>query len=188
MKTYKDILGTDFKEGMTAEEIEALICQRYKALVDSESKLKTSLTNANSDAANWKKKYQETLSEEEQKRIAQQEEYNALVKERDSLKKDKTISEHYANLIALGYDDALAKETASAMYDNDYQKVYDNQKVFIKAQNEKIKAEAMKKNPTPPAGDPKQVTKESFDKMTYSEMVELQKTNPALYAELTKND
>lgn len=188
MKTYKDILGTDYKDGMTAEEIEVAVCSHYKALVDSESKLKASLTNANSDAANWKKKYQETLSEEEQKRIAKQEEYDALVKERDSLKKDKTISEHYANLISLGYEDALARETATAMFDNDYQKVYDNQKIFLKAQNDKIRAEAMKKNPTPPAGDPKQVTKETFDNMTYSEMVELQKTNPALYAELTKND
>ncbi len=186
MKTFKEILGTDYKDGMTAEQIEEMVCQRYEALVGSESKLKTSVSNANSEAANWKKKYQETLSEEEQKRIAQEEQMNTLIQERDALKKDKIISDHYANLVALGYDENLARETAQAMFENDFSKVFANQKTFLAGQSEKIKAEAMKKNPTPPAGDPKQITKAEFDKMTYSQMIELQKTNPALYNELIK--
>lgn len=188
MKTFKELLGNDYKEGLTAEQLEEMVCSRYEALVGSENKLKISVGNANSEAANWKKKYQETLTEEEQKRVARDEEYNTLIKERDTLKKDKTISEHYANLISLGYEESLAKETATAMYDNDYQKVFDNQKIFIANQSERIKAEAMKKNPTPPAGDPNKITKAEFEKMSYNQMVELQKTNPVLYNELTKNE
>ncbi len=42
-----------------------------------------------------------------------------MKKELDELRKDKTISEYKAKLIAQGYNEALASDTAQAMADGD---------------------------------------------------------------------
>ena len=108
---------------------------------------------AASDAASWKKKHNELLTEDERKK---QEDADALAnmkKELDELRKDKTISEFKAKLIAQGYDEALASDTAQAMADGDIAKVFANQGKFLEDYAKKVKADAMKKTPKPPAGD-----------------------------------
>ena len=108
---------------------------------------------AASDAASWKKKHNELLTEDERKK---QEDADALAnmkKELDELRKDKTISEYKAKLIAQGYDEALASDTAQAMADGDTDKVFANQGKFLEDYAKKVKADAMKKTPKPPAGD-----------------------------------
>lgn len=108
---------------------------------------------AASDAASWKKKHNELLTEDERKK---QEDADALAnmkKELDELRKDKTISEYKAKLIAQGYDEALASDTAQAMADGDTAKVFANQGKFLEDYAKKVKADAMKKTPKPPAGD-----------------------------------
>ena len=108
---------------------------------------------AASDAASWKKKHNELLTEDERKK---QEDADALAnmkKELDELRKDKTISEFKAKLIAQGYDEALASDTAQAMADGDTAKVCAKQGKFLEDYAKKVKADAMKKTPKPPAGD-----------------------------------
>lgn len=108
---------------------------------------------AASEAASWKKKHNELLTEDERKK---QEDADALAnmkKELDELRKDKTISEFKAKLIAQGYDEALASDTAQAMADGDTAKVFANQGKFLEDYAKKVKADAMKKTPKPPAGD-----------------------------------
>ena len=108
---------------------------------------------AASDAASWKKKHNELLTEDERKK---QEDADALAdmkKELDELRKDKTVSEFKAKLIAQGYDEALASDTAQAMADGDTAKVFANQGKFLEDYAKKVKADAMKKTPKPPAGD-----------------------------------
>ena len=108
---------------------------------------------AASDAASWKKKHNELLTEDERKK---QEDADALAnmkKELDELRKDKTTSEFKAKLIAQGYDEALASDTAQAMADGDTDKVFANQGKFLEDYAKKVKADAMKKTPKPPAGD-----------------------------------
>ena len=108
---------------------------------------------AASEAASWKKKHNELLTEDERKK---QEDADALAnmkKELDELRKDKTVSEFKAKLIAQGYDEALASDTAQAMADGDTAKVFANQGKFLEDYAKKVKADAMKKTPKPPAGD-----------------------------------
>lgn len=108
---------------------------------------------AASDAASWKKKHNELLTEDERKK---QEDADALAnmkKELDELRKDKTVSEFKAKLIAQGYDEALASDTAQAMADGDTAKVFANQGKFLEDYAKKVKADAMKKTPKPPAGN-----------------------------------
>lgn len=186
MKIYENILGQDYNKDLTQEQLDDLIIEKFNQSKNDITKLKEVITKSNSDASAWKKKYQTTLTEEEQKNSRQQEEILKIKEEYELLKKDKTINEHYTNFITLGYDEELAKNTAIAMYDNDFSVVFNNQKAFLKKQEEKYKAEIMKNNPIPQASLPRKITKEDFSKMSYTDMVKLSKESPQLYNELIK--
>ena len=139
---------------MSAEDkLKALEAFEYDDNAAEVERLKGAVSKANSEAAGWKKKHNELLTEDERKK---QEDADALAnmkKELDELRKDKTISEFKAKLIAQGYDEALASDTAQAMADGDTAKVFANQGKFLEDYAKKVKADAMKKTPKPPAGD-----------------------------------
>ena len=103
---------------------------------------------AASDAASWKKKHNELLTEDERKK---QEDADALAnmkKELDELRKDKTISEFKAK----GYDEKLAADTAKAMADGNTDKVFANQQIFLETYAKQVKASAMQGTPKPASG------------------------------------
>ena len=139
---------------MSAEDkLKALEEFEYEDNTAEVERLRGAVSKANSEAASWKKKHNELLTEDERKK---QEDADALAnmkKELDELRKDKTISEFKAKLIAQGYDEALASDTAQAMADGDTAKVFANQGKFLEDYAKKVKADAMKKTPKPPAGD-----------------------------------
>lgn len=139
---------------MSAEDkLKALEAFEYEDNTAEVERLRGAVSKANSEAASWKKKHNELLTEDERKK---QEDADALAnmkKELDELRKDKTISEYKAKLIAQGYDEALAFDTAQAMADGDTAKVFANQGKFLEDYAKKVKADAMKKTPKPPAGD-----------------------------------
>lgn len=139
---------------MSAEDkLKALEEFEYEDNTAEVERLRGAVSKANSEAASWKKKHNELLTEDERKK---QEDADALAnmkKELDELRKDKTISEYKAKLIAQGYDEALASDTAQAMADGDTAKVFANQGKFLEDYAKKVKADAMKKTPKPPAGD-----------------------------------
>ena len=139
---------------MSAEDkLKALEEFEYEDNTAEVERLRVAVSKANSEAASWKKKHNELLTEDERKK---QEDADALAnmkKELDELRKDKTISEFKAKLIAQGYDEALASDTAQAMADGDTAKVFANQGKFLEDYAKKVKADAMKKTPKPPAGD-----------------------------------
>lgn len=141
-------------EEMSAEDkLKALEAFEYEDNAAEVERLKGAVSKANSEAASWKKKHSELLTEDERKK---QEDADALAnmkKELDELRKDKTISEYKAKLIAQGYDEALAADTAQAMVDGDTAKVFANQGKFLEDYAKKVKADALKKTPKPPAGD-----------------------------------
>ena len=139
---------------MSAEDkLKALEAFEYDDNAAEVERLKGAVSKANSEAAGWKKKHNELRTEDERKK---QEDADALAnmkKELDELRKDKTISEYKAKLIAQGYNEALASDTAQAMADGDTAKVFANQGKFLEDYAKKVKADAMKKTPKPPAGD-----------------------------------
>ena len=94
---------------MSAEDkLKALEAFEYDDNAAEVERLKGAVSKANSEAAGWKKKHNELLTEDERKK---QEDADALAnmkKELDELRKDKTISEYKAKLIAQGYNEALA--------------------------------------------------------------------------------
>lgn len=74
-------------------------------------KQKNALSKANSEAAEWKRKHNALLSEEEKKKQEDADKLAQMEQELADLRKGKTVSEYKAKFVAQGYDEALAEET-----------------------------------------------------------------------------
>ncbi len=169
-------------ENMTSEEkVAALEGFEYDDFSAEVTKLKGNLTKANSEAAEWKKKHNALLSEEELKK----QEYEDLQNKVKQLTTEKDLANHKANFVALGYDDALATETAQALLKGDTEKVFANQKKFQEQREKQIKADALKDIPEPPPGEPgKTKTKEDLRKMSPLERFNFSREHPDEYKEI----
>lgn len=138
---------------MTPEQkLAALEGFEYEDNAAEVERLKNANTKANSEAAEWKRKHKELLSEDERKKQEEAEKLTQMEKELADLRKDKTVSEYKAKYIAQGYKEDLATETAQALADGDTAKVFANQQKFLEEYTKSVKAEAMKNTPKPPAG------------------------------------
>lgn len=134
---------------MSAEEkLKALEAFEY----DDAERVKGLLSKANAEAAEWKRKHHELLSEDEKQKQEREESISAMQKELDELRTAKTVSEFTAKLVSQGYDEALAADTAKAMAAGDSAKVFANQQKFLDAYTQRMKAEILKNTPTPQGG------------------------------------
>lgn len=121
----KEVLGDAYKEGMTFEEVEAAL-EKVNVPEDNSAeieRLKNALSKSNSEAAGYKKQLREKMTEDEQKKQKEQEEREELQNKYDKLLRESIIAKNKAKLVALGYDESLADETAEAMADGDSEKV-----------------------------------------------------------------
>ena len=142
-----------------------------------------------SELAQKKKDLQARMTEEEKAKAENEALLQQYKEEAETLKKEKTISENKAKLIAIGYDDSLATETATAMANGDLATVLKNQQTFVENVKKIAKGEAMSQV-TPPAGKAtdgsKTITKEQFKAMNVAQRTELYQSNRELYDELSK--
>ena len=184
----KDLLKDAYKEDMTIEEInEALKSIELPTDNSAEvERLKTALSKSNSEVADYKRQMREKMTADEIKAKEEAEKQEKLQKDYDELLKKVTVSENKAKLLALGYEDALATETAEAMANGELDKVFANQKKHLTAVEKKVRSEILKDTPSPDGGNGgKTITKEDFAKMTYSERAKVYEENPDVYNELT---
>lgn len=138
---------------MSAEDkLKALEGFEYEDNAAELEKQKNALSKANSEAAEWKRKHNALLSEEEKKKQEDAEKLTQMEQELADLRKGKTVSEYKAKFVAQGYDESLAEETAKALADGDSAKVFANQSKFLEEYAKKVKADAIKKTPKPGAG------------------------------------
>ena len=152
MSYLSDLLGDSYKEGMTEEEISVAletVGRNRKAEID---KLKNALSNANSEAADYRRKLRDKQSDDERTAEEQKKAHEQLVQENTELKKTISISEKKAKLISMGYDENLADETATAMVNGDMDTVIVNQNKYIEAQKKIIQADHMRNTPRPTDG------------------------------------
>jgi hypothetical protein len=182
-----DLLKDAYKEGMTIEEINAAL-EGIELPTDNSAeidRLKNALSKSNSEAANYKKQLNEKLTAEELKAKEDAEKWDALVKERDELLREKTIAGHKAKYLALGYEEKLATETAEAMANGELDKVFANQKKHIESVEKKIRADVLKETPKPEGGNSSEtITKEKFSKMSIAEQYKYSVEHPEEYKKL----
>lgn len=138
-----------------------------------------------SELAEKKKQLKDKMTEDEQKAQKEQEEREELQSKYDKLLRESEISKHKAKLVALGYDEKLADETALAMVDGDMEKVFTNQKKHLDSVEKRVRAEALKDTPKPtPDGNSKTMTLEKFRKLSPEERHAFYVEHPEEYKEL----
>lgn len=183
----KEVLGDAYKEGMTFEEVGAAL-EKVTVPEDNSAeieRLKNALSKSNSEAAGYKKQLREKMTEDEQKKQKEQEEREELQNKYDKLLRESVIAKNKAKLVALGYEEALADETAEAMADGDSDKVFANQQKHLASFEKKVRAEALKGTPKPtPDGDSKTMTLEKFRKLSPTERHKFYTEHPDEYKEL----
>ena len=142
-----------------------------------------------SELAAKKKELNAKLSEDEKKRRQEHEDREKLQSAYDQLLRDSKISKFKAELLAMGYEDKLASETAEAMVDGDNDKVFANQKKQLEVVQKAARAEALKNTPKPqPDGDGKAMTLTEFRKLSPQERYAFAEKNPEDYKALYNTD
>lgn len=74
--------------------------------------------------------------------------------ELEQLRREKTVSGYKAKLMGIGYDEALAAETANGLPDGVSDEFFANQQKFLNQQKKAIEAQALNLQPGLTAGDP----------------------------------
>ena len=139
---------------------------------DSEevTKLKSALSKANSDAAEWKRQFREKQTEAERAEAERAEREKAVEDELRTLRRDKTVSGYIAQCLTLGYTQDLALKAAEAMADNDAAAIISCQQEFLEAKTKELEAAALNKQPKISVGAPptaKDADHEADNKLRY---------------------
>ena len=148
---YADMTAEDKLKALEEYEIET---PAPKDNGDEITKLKTALSNANSQAADFKRQLREKQTEEERKEAERAEREKSVQEELAGLRRDKAISGYYAQCLSLGYEKDLALTAAEAMADNDAARILECQQKFLENKQKELEAAALNKQPTLTIGSP----------------------------------
>ena len=183
----KDLLKDAYQEGMTLEDIE-------KALEDIElpadntaeiDRLKNALSKSNSEAADYKRQLKEKMSAEELKAKEDAEKWEEMERNYNALLKKDAISTNKAKLLALGYEEGLANDTAEAMANGELDKVFAYQKKHLDNVEKRIRTEILKDTPKPDGGrSSNEMTKEKLRGMSVEERYKFSIEHPEEYKQI----
>lgn len=130
------------KETPPAPSVDELLT-RVKALESDLAKQKAATSNASSDAAEWKKKYRETLDEQTRTAQEQAEALENLRKENASYKEREKTANYTAKLMSAGYDADTASKMAVALPADLGDEFFASQKAFLDNQKKSYEAAKM---------------------------------------------
>lgn len=188
----KALLGASYKDGMTPDEIvnalDDLEEDPIKKAQEEAKNLKTRLSEANSEAANFKKQLRAKLTEEEAKKAEQEEALATMKNQLEELKKEKELAGLTAKFASAGFEDA--GKVASAFMENDIDSFVTAINAKSEKDKDKYKAELMKGTKRPFIGDPegKKITKEELYKMPLVDRVKFIQEHRDEYDQLMKED
>lgn len=151
--TLKSLLGDAYHEGMTTEEIDAVLDDAIKGVTASaEDKGKALLSKRNSEIADLKKKLTEKMTDEERRVAEEAAAKKALEDENASLKRQIAKSNHVSSFLSGGYTAEQAEAAAEAVLNGDTAGLMNIQLEVMKAQKAAIEASVMKDTPRPEVG------------------------------------
>lgn len=145
-----------------------------------------------SEAADFKRKLRERMTEEEaaQAKAAEEREkaaadLAAIQAELNQLRTEKLVGENMAKFLGLGYGEKLARETAEAMVNGETDIVFRNHAKFLAEHEKTIRAELLRDTPKPPAGNGEATpSKTDVKKLSLAEKQKLFTENPEQYKEI----
>jgi len=154
-----DVSRIDGYEGMSAEQkLAALESYEFEAPVATESsdvtKLKASLSRANSEAADYKRQLREKQTEAERDAAERAESDKAIQEELQMLRRERLVASYEKQCLGLGYDSELAASTAQAMVDGRFNDVFAAQKTFLENKQKSLEAAALNRQPELMGGKP----------------------------------
>ena len=121
---------------------------------DEITRLENALPKSNSEAADYRKKWQSTLSEQERIEAERQQRENDMQTQLNTLLKEKQTSEYEKSFLATGYSPELAKSSATAMADGNNAQVFADMNAFIAERTKQLQAEALNNQPQLTNGSP----------------------------------
>lgn len=117
-------------------------------------KLKTLLSKANGEAAEYKRQLRLKQTEQERAEAERAEQEQAMRDELATLRKEKAVSDYTAKCVSLKMDADLAAQTANALADGNIDAVFDCLKSFVEATETRLNNEMLNRQPGLSAGTP----------------------------------
>ena len=140
MKATEKIEG--YSEMSAEDKLKALESLEIEDSADV-TKLKNLLSKANSESAEWRRKLNEKMTEQEKAEAERLESEKKIQEELAQLRKEKAISNVKNNYLSLGYDDATANEAAIAQVDGDTNALFEAQKKHSAAMKAALEKEKL---------------------------------------------
>lgn len=194
----KALLGDKFTEELSVEDLLKLandieyVDPTSVVAKDVYDRLKLANDKNSHDASEWKKKYNSTLTEQEQAKIASEQASAELQAKYDALLKETNVMKYTNQFLASGMDEKLAKSSAEALADGDMDTVFENQKKFASSVKKQVTDELLKDTPKPDGGNPNgddipKVTRKDISKMSLQEQLKFSKEHPEEYKQAYGN-
>lgn len=141
-----------------------------------------------SELAAKKKELASKLTEDEQRKLQEQQALEELQSKYDKLLRESEISSFKAKLLGMGYDEKLASATAVAMADGDTETVFKNQAAHMASVEKRVRAEALKDTPKPTGnGGSETMTLEKLRKLSPNERDSFYREHTEEYKALYSN-
>ena len=188
----KALLGSSYKDDMTNDDIVKALGEiegnPIKEAQDQAKTLKTRLSEANSEAANFKKQLREKMTADEAAKQDQEEAIETLKKQLEDLQHEKELANLTAKFASAGFEHA--EEVASAFMSKDIYSFVDEINSKSEKDKDKYKAELMKgtKRPFTGSSEGKKITKEELYKMPLVDRVKFIQEHRDEYDQLMKED
>lgn len=136
--------------------------EQLQALMVENAKLKRSFDKAASEASDYKKKYNATLSEQERASQEKAEEQARRDERLEELERELSVRRFTESYLDLGYDKESAIAAATAQVDNDVETLFKLQKKIIDAKVQAKEQELYKSIPRAKTGIYASMTKEQI--------------------------
>lgn len=138
-----------------------------------------------SELAQKKKELNARLTDEEKAREESETKQKELEEKYEALLRESQVSKQKAKLIALGYDESLADDSAQALVEGDLDKVIENASKFKKSFEKQLRAEILKDTPKPTgSGGSDVMTLDKFRKMGAADRAKYAQAHPEDYKAL----
>lgn len=142
---------------MSAEEkLAALEAYEVEENTSEIENYKKMISKANTEAAEWKRKHNALLSDEEKAKAEAEEErqrkdneFAEMQKRINDLEKEKMVATYNASFVSMGYNAELATKTANALADGKMNEVFAYMKQHGEDKEKELRAEILKSTPTP---------------------------------------
>lgn len=178
-----DTQSIDGYENMSAEEkLAALESYEYD---DNSSKLeqtKAAFDRAAKEAADWKKKHNQLLSDDERKRQENDEAFQKMQQRLEELEHEKKVNDGKTRGLAIGMDEKTAETISVSFVEGDVVKLFDAFGKFLKEHDHDFEVSLMQKTPRTPGSDGKPaMTLDEFRKLSPQDQYKFSIENPEEY-------